>query len=60
MPLNNQRVDEEIKKKIQNCLKEVKVETQQHTKPFGKNPKLHQEARLTETAPASDTEGKLG
>lgn len=59
MPLNNQRVDEEIKKKIQNCLKQVKVETQ-HIKPFGKNPKLHQEARLTETAPASDTEGKLG
>lgn len=49
MPVNNQRVDEEIKKKIQNCLKQVKVETQQHTKPFGKNPKLHQEARLTET-----------
>lgn len=55
MPLNNQWVDEEIKKKIQNCLKQVKVETQ-HTKPFGMN--SNQEGKLTEISTCIKYGGK--
>lgn len=57
MPLSNQWVDEEIKKNIQNCLKQVKVETQQ-SKPFRMNPKLNQEAKLTETSTCIKSGGK--
>lgn len=55
--MSNQWVDEEIKKNIQNCLKQVKVETQQ-SKPFGMNPKLNQEAKLTETSTCVKSGGK--